>query len=56
MVMVILLLLLLVLILAGAGFALHVLWIAAIVFAVFWLAGVALGRGEGAGTHRFYRW
>jgi hypothetical protein len=54
--MVILLLLLLVLILAGAGFALHVLWIAAIVFAVFWLAGVALGRGEGAGTHRFYRW
>jgi len=48
----ILLLLLLVLILAGAGFALHVLWIVAVVFAIFWIAGVALGRGEGAGNHR----
>jgi hypothetical protein len=54
--MLVLLLLLLVLILAGAGFALHVLWIAAIIFAVFWLVGVALGRGESAGNHRFYRW
>ena len=54
--MVILLLLLLVLILAGGGFAVHALWIAAVIFAVFWLAGVALGRGEGAGNHRFYRW
>jgi hypothetical protein len=45
----ILLLLLLVLILAGAGFALHVLWIVAVVFAIFWIAGVASGRGEGVG-------
>jgi hypothetical protein len=52
----ILLLLILVLILAGAGFAAHVLWIAAVVFALFWLVGVALGRGESAGNHRFYRW
>jgi hypothetical protein len=52
----ILLFLLLVLILAGAGFALHVLWIAAVIFAVFWLVGVALGRGESAGSRRFYRW
>jgi hypothetical protein len=52
----ILLLLLLVLILAGGGFALHALWIAAVIFAIFWIAGVALGRGEGAGNHRFYRW
>ena len=52
----ILLLLLLVLILAGAGFAVHVLWIAAVIFAVFWLVGVALGRGESAGSRRFYRW
>jgi hypothetical protein len=52
----ILLLLLLVLILAGAGFAVHLLWIAAVIFAVFWLVGVALGRGESAGSRRFYRW
>jgi hypothetical protein len=54
--MVIVLLLLLVLILAGAGFAVHVLWIAAVIFALFWLIGVALGRGESSGSHRFYRW
>jgi hypothetical protein len=54
--LVVLLLLLLVLILAGAGFALHVLWIIAVVFFVFWLIGVALGRGERAGSHKFYKW
>jgi hypothetical protein len=54
--MLILLALLLVLIFAGAGFALHVLWIVAVVFFIAWLVGVALGRGEGAGNHRFYRW
>jgi hypothetical protein len=48
--------LLLVLIFAGAGFALHVLWILAVIFALFWIIGVALGRGESAGNHRFYRW
>ena len=48
--------LLLVLLLAGLGFALHFLWILALFFFVFWLAGVALGRGESAGNHRFYRW
>jgi hypothetical protein len=56
MLMVIVLLLLLVLILAGAGFAVHLLWIAAVIFALFWLIGVALGRGESSGSHRFYRW
>lgn len=54
--MVLILALLLVLVLFGAGFALHVLWIAAVIFAVVWLVGFALGRGEGAGRHRFYRW
>jgi hypothetical protein len=54
--MVLVLLLLIVLIFAGAGFALHVLWIAAVIFALFWLIGAALGRGESAGRHRFYRW
>lgn len=54
--MVLILALLLVLILFGAGFAVHVLWIAAAIFLVVWLVGFALGRGEGAGRHHFYRW
>lgn len=51
--MIILLVLLLVLLFAGLGFALHFLWILAAIFLVFWLAGVALGRGESAGTTTF---
>jgi hypothetical protein len=54
--MVLLLFLLIVLIFFGAGFAVHLLWVAAVIFAVFWLIGAALGRGESAGRHRFYRW
>ena len=54
--MVLILALLLVLILFGAGFAVHLLWIAAALFLVVWLVGFALGRGEGAGSHHFYRW
>jgi type IV secretory pathway TrbD component len=54
--MIILLVLLLVLLLAGVGFAVHLLWIAAVVLLVVWLVGVALGRGERAGNHKFYRW
>lgn len=54
--MVLLLALLLVLILFGAGFAVHLLWIAAAVFLVLWLVGFVIGRSEGAGTHHFYRW
>jgi hypothetical protein len=54
--MVLVLALLLVLILFGAGFAVHLLWIAAAVLLVLWLVGFAIGRGEGAGSHRFYRW
>jgi hypothetical protein len=54
--MLILVALLLVLIFFGAGFAIHALWIAAVVLFVVWLIGVALGRGESAGSHRFYRW
>jgi hypothetical protein len=53
--MVLLLALLLVLILFGAGFAVHLLWIAAVVLAIVWIVGFALGRGESAGTHRFHR-
>jgi hypothetical protein len=54
--MVILLALLLVLLFFGLGFALHFLWIVAVVLFVAWLIGLALGRGESAGSHRFYRW
>jgi hypothetical protein len=54
--MLILLALLLVVIFAGLGFAVHALWIIAVVLFVLWLIGLALGRGESAGNHRFYRW
>jgi len=52
----ILLVLLLVLLFAGLGFALHVLWIVAVVLFVLWLVGFALGRGESAGSRHWYRW
>jgi hypothetical protein len=54
--MVLLLAFLLVLLFFGLGFALHFLWIVAVVLLVLWLVGFALGRGESAGSHRFYRW
>jgi hypothetical protein len=54
--MLVLLALLLVLIFFGAGFALHILWIAAVLLLVLWVVGAALGRGETAGRHHFYRW
>ena len=54
--MLLLLALLLVLLFAGFGFAVHVLWVIAVVFFVLWILGFALGRGESAGRHHFYRW
>ena len=48
----IVLVLLLALLFGGLGFAAHALWIIAVLFAVFWLAGFAFRRGEG----RWYRW
>jgi hypothetical protein len=48
--------LLLVFLFFGLGFAVHLLWIAAVVLLVLWLVGFAVGRGENAGSHRFYRW
>jgi hypothetical protein len=47
---------LVVLLFAGLGFTLHLLWVVAVVLLVLWLIGFALGRGESAGHHRFYRW
>lgn len=54
--MLILLALLLVLLFFGIGFAVHALWIVAVILLIAWLIGLALGRGESAGRHRFYRW
>lgn len=54
--MLLLLALLLVLLFFGLGFAVHLLWIAAVVLLVLWLVGYAVGRGESAGSHHFYRW
>jgi hypothetical protein len=54
--MLLLLALLLVLLFAGVGFAIHFLWIVAVILFVLWLVGFALGRGESAGRHHFYRW
>jgi hypothetical protein len=54
--MVLILALLLVLLFFGIGFTAHLLWIVAAVLLVLWLAGMAIGRGESAGRHHFYRW
>jgi hypothetical protein len=54
--MIVLLAFLLVVLFAGLGFAVHALWIAAVVLLVLWIIGLAVGRGEGAGRHGFYRW
>jgi hypothetical protein len=54
--MIILLALLFVLLIFGLGFAIHLLWIVAVIFFFVWLIGFALGRGASAGRHRFYRW
>ena len=48
-----LLILLLALLFAGLGFAVHVLWVIAVIFAIFWLAGFAFRSGEGS---RWYHW
>jgi hypothetical protein len=52
----ILLALLIVLLFAGFGFAIHVLWVVAVVFFVLWLVGFAVGRGASAGSRGWYRW
>jgi hypothetical protein len=48
----VLLILLLALLLGGLGFAVHFLWIFAVILAVVWLAGFAFRSGEGS----WYRW
>jgi hypothetical protein len=45
---------LLVLLFFGLGFALHLLWIVAVILLVLWLAGFAVGRGESSGRRGWY--
>jgi hypothetical protein len=45
--------LLIVLIFGGLGFAVHALWILAVIFAIAWVVGFGLRSGEGS---RWYRW
>ena len=42
----ILVLLVIALILAGVGFAVHVLWIIAVIFFIAWLVGLVIGSGR----------
>jgi len=54
---IILLVLLLALLLGGLGFAVHVLWIVAVVVFLAWLIGFAVARGSASGGNaRWYRW
>jgi hypothetical protein len=53
--MLLLLALVVVLLFVATGFAVHLLWIAAIILLAIWLVGFALGRG-GNGRHHFYNW
>jgi hypothetical protein len=50
----ILLVLLLALLFGAFGFAIHFLWILAVVFAIVWVAGFAFRTGSGGG--RWYHW
>ena len=54
--MILLLALIVVLLFLGFGFAAHVLWTVAVILALLWIIGFAIGRGESAGRHHFYRW
>ena len=55
---IILLVLLLALLFAGLGFAVHLLWVIAVIVFFVWLIGWAFARGEGSGSRRMWygRW
>ncbi len=40
------------LVLTGAGFALHLLWVFAVVFFICWVAGYAFARGKARAERR----
>jgi hypothetical protein len=52
----IILILLIALLLGAAGFALHFLWVLAVVLAIFWVAGWAFSGGRAEGRRGWYRW
>ena len=47
-------LLLLVLVLVGVGFVVHVVWLVAVIFALIWIVGVALGPVRGAERRKIF--
>ncbi len=54
---IILLVLLLALLFGGLGFAIHALWVVAVVVFLAWLIGFGVARGTSAGGGaRWYRW
>jgi len=53
--MLLLVALLVVLLFVATGFAVHLLWVAAVILLAIWLVGFVLGRG-GNGRHHFYNW
>jgi len=48
--------LLLALLLFGAGFALHLLWVVAVVVLVLWLLGFLVRAPRAGSRGRWYRW
>jgi hypothetical protein len=52
----ILLVLLLAILFGAVGFAVHLLWIIALVILVLWLLGFLVRVGEGSSRSRWYRW
>jgi len=48
----ILIVLLLALLFVGLGFAVHLLWIVAVVMFAFWVAGLAFSKGRRRGARR----
>jgi hypothetical protein len=50
--------LLIAILLGAGGFALHILWVVALVVLVLWLAGFLFRAAEGGGgrRRRWYRW
>jgi hypothetical protein len=52
----ILVVLVLALLLGAVGFAVHLLWVIALVVLVLWLLGFLVRVGEGSSRSRWYRW
>jgi len=52
----ILAILVLALLFGAVGFAVHILWVVAVIVFVLWIVGFAVGRGANAGARGWYRW